>query len=166
MEDPYPVENIDRLGVLMFQTSDNSQLLRSCESMQSWLCSQVWNIKTPNQSIFSTEKIPKIPLPSAPLAKFHSDERDEIKKKKVQKLLLIVFVNFSGRNFADSRAATVVFGKHNSAARSPVGQCCHLNFLFPKIQARLRSCRSSLLCRTWAAEFFSYSKANNSLLRD
>jgi hypothetical protein len=23
MEDPYPVENIDRLGVLMFQTSDN-----------------------------------------------------------------------------------------------------------------------------------------------
>ena len=28
MEDPYPVENIDRLGVLMFQTSDNSQLLR------------------------------------------------------------------------------------------------------------------------------------------
>ena len=26
MEDPYPVENIDRLGVLMFQTSDNSQL--------------------------------------------------------------------------------------------------------------------------------------------
>jgi hypothetical protein len=28
MEGPYPVENIDRLGVLMFQTSDNSQLLR------------------------------------------------------------------------------------------------------------------------------------------
>jgi hypothetical protein len=28
MEDPYHVENIDRLGVLMFQTSDNSQLLR------------------------------------------------------------------------------------------------------------------------------------------
>ena len=28
MEDPYPVENIDGLGVLMFQTSDNSQLLR------------------------------------------------------------------------------------------------------------------------------------------
>ena len=28
MEDPDPVENIDRLGVLMFQTSDNSQLLR------------------------------------------------------------------------------------------------------------------------------------------
>jgi hypothetical protein len=28
MEDPYPAENIDRLGVLMFQTSDNSQLLR------------------------------------------------------------------------------------------------------------------------------------------
>ena len=28
MEDPYPIENIDRLGVLMFQTSDNSQLLR------------------------------------------------------------------------------------------------------------------------------------------
>ena len=113
-------------------------------------------------------KIPKIPLPSAPLAKFHSDERDEmiIIKKKVQKALPLVFVNFSGRNFADSRAATVVFGRHNSAARSPVGQCCHLNFLFPKIQARLRSCRSSLLCRTWAAEFFSYSKANNSLLRD
>ena len=28
MEDPYPVENIDRLGDLMFQTSDNSQLMR------------------------------------------------------------------------------------------------------------------------------------------
>ena len=28
MEDPYPVENIDRLGVLMLQTSNNSQLLR------------------------------------------------------------------------------------------------------------------------------------------
>ena len=28
MGDPYSVENIDRLGVLMFQTSDNSQLLR------------------------------------------------------------------------------------------------------------------------------------------
>ena len=28
MEDPNPAENIDRLGVLMFQTSDNSQLLR------------------------------------------------------------------------------------------------------------------------------------------
>ena len=27
MEDPYPVKNIDRLGVLLFQTSDNSQLL-------------------------------------------------------------------------------------------------------------------------------------------
>ena len=25
--DPYPIENIDRLGVLMFQTSDNIQLL-------------------------------------------------------------------------------------------------------------------------------------------
>ena len=28
MEDTYPVENIDRLGDLMFQTSDNGQLLR------------------------------------------------------------------------------------------------------------------------------------------
>ena len=28
MEDPNPVDNIDRLGVLMFQTSDNSQLMR------------------------------------------------------------------------------------------------------------------------------------------
>jgi hypothetical protein len=28
MEDPNPVENIDRLGDLMFQTSDKSQLLR------------------------------------------------------------------------------------------------------------------------------------------
>ena len=28
VEDPYPVENIGRLGVLMFQTSDSSQLLR------------------------------------------------------------------------------------------------------------------------------------------
>ena len=28
MEDPDPVENIDGSGVLMFQTSDNSQLLK------------------------------------------------------------------------------------------------------------------------------------------
>ena len=28
MEDPYPGENIDRLGAMMYQTSDNSQLLR------------------------------------------------------------------------------------------------------------------------------------------
>ena len=28
MEDPYPVENIDRLGDSIFQASDNSQLLR------------------------------------------------------------------------------------------------------------------------------------------
>ena len=28
MEDLYPIENIDRLGDLMFQTSKNSQLLR------------------------------------------------------------------------------------------------------------------------------------------
>ena len=28
MEDLYPAENIDRLGVWMFQTSGNSQLLR------------------------------------------------------------------------------------------------------------------------------------------
>ena len=28
MEDPYPIENIDRSGDLMLQTSDNSQLLR------------------------------------------------------------------------------------------------------------------------------------------
>ena len=28
MEDPYPVENIDKLGDFMFQISDNSQLLR------------------------------------------------------------------------------------------------------------------------------------------
>ena len=28
MEDPYPAENIDGLGVLVFQTLDNSQLQR------------------------------------------------------------------------------------------------------------------------------------------
>ena len=28
MEDPYPGENQDRLSAMMYQTSDNSQLLR------------------------------------------------------------------------------------------------------------------------------------------
>ena len=31
-----------------------------CESLQSWLLSQVWNIKTHNLYIFSTETIPRI----------------------------------------------------------------------------------------------------------
>ena len=31
-----------------------------CESMHSWLLSEVWNIIAPNLSIFSTEKIPRI----------------------------------------------------------------------------------------------------------
>ena len=47
MEDPYPVENIDRLGVLMFQTSDNSQLLRRV----LWINSEmtiVWSLKHRN----------------------------------------------------------------------------------------------------------------------
>ena len=30
-----------------------------CESMHNWLLSEVWNIKSPNLSIFSTEKIPR-----------------------------------------------------------------------------------------------------------
>ena len=39
MEDPYPVENIDRVGVLMFQTVDKlySYWEEYYESMQSWL---------------------------------------------------------------------------------------------------------------------------------
>ena len=44
MEDPYPVENIDRLGDLMFQTSDKSQLLRRV----LWINAQltiVWSLK-------------------------------------------------------------------------------------------------------------------------
>jgi hypothetical protein len=47
MEDPYPVENIDRLGVLMFQTSDNSQLLRR----ELWINAEltiVWSLKHKN----------------------------------------------------------------------------------------------------------------------
>ena len=46
----FSVENIKRLGVFMFQTWDSY-----CESVQSWLLSQVWNIKTHNIFIFSTE---------------------------------------------------------------------------------------------------------------
>jgi hypothetical protein len=44
MEDPNPVENIDRLGDLMFQTSDKSQLLRRV----LWINAQltiVWSLK-------------------------------------------------------------------------------------------------------------------------
>jgi len=47
MEDPYPVENIDRLGVLVFQTSDNSQLLRRV----LWINAEqtiVWSLKHKN----------------------------------------------------------------------------------------------------------------------
>jgi hypothetical protein len=44
-------------------TSDRPSLVyweEYYESMQSWLVPEVWNIKTPNLSIFSTEKIPRI----------------------------------------------------------------------------------------------------------
>ena len=44
MEDPNPVENIDRLGDLMLQTSDKSQLLRRV----LWINAQptiVWSMK-------------------------------------------------------------------------------------------------------------------------
>ena len=42
MEDPYPVENIDRLGDLMFQTSDKSQLLRRVLWINAQL-TRVWS---------------------------------------------------------------------------------------------------------------------------
>jgi hypothetical protein len=44
MEDPNPVENIDRLGDLMFQTSDKSQLLRRVLWINAQLTS-VWSLK-------------------------------------------------------------------------------------------------------------------------
>ena len=45
MEDPYTVENIiDRLGVLMFQTSDNSQLVRKVLWINAEL-TIVWSLK-------------------------------------------------------------------------------------------------------------------------
>ena len=47
MEDPYSVENIDRLGVLMFQTSDNSQLLRRVLWINAEL-TIVWSLKHKN----------------------------------------------------------------------------------------------------------------------
>ena len=40
MEDPYPIENIDRLGVLMFQNSDIIQLLRSKSVKKEILASE------------------------------------------------------------------------------------------------------------------------------
>ena len=61
MEDPNPVENIDRLGDLMFQTSDKSQLLRR----MLWINAQltiVWSLKHEiSQPIYIiNEKIPRI----------------------------------------------------------------------------------------------------------
>ena len=47
MEDPYSAENIDRLGVLMFQTSDNSQLLRRVLWINVEL-TIVWSLKNKN----------------------------------------------------------------------------------------------------------------------
>ena len=46
----FSVENIQRLCVFRFQTSDNvvSFWEEYCESVQSWPLSQVWNIKTHN----------------------------------------------------------------------------------------------------------------------
>ena len=47
MEDPYPVKNIARLGVLMFQTSENSQLVRRV----LWINAKrtiVWSLKHKN----------------------------------------------------------------------------------------------------------------------
>ena len=45
MEDPYPAENIDRLGDLVFQTSDNSQLLRKVLWINAEL-TIVWSLKS------------------------------------------------------------------------------------------------------------------------
>ena len=47
MKDPYPVENIDKLGDLMFQTSDNSQLLRRVLWINADL-TIVWSLKHKN----------------------------------------------------------------------------------------------------------------------
>ena len=47
MEDPYSAENIDRLGVLMFQTSENSQLLRRVLWINAEL-TIVWSLKHQN----------------------------------------------------------------------------------------------------------------------
>ena len=57
----FSVENIARLGVLCFklQTIVSSALIHST-LLSSWLLSQVWNIKTHNLFIFSTEKITRI----------------------------------------------------------------------------------------------------------
>ena len=42
------------------QATVNCYLEEYCESMHNWLLSEVWNIKSPNLSIFSKEKIPRI----------------------------------------------------------------------------------------------------------
>jgi hypothetical protein len=47
MEDPNPVENIERLGDLMFQTSDKSQLLRRLLWINAELII-VWSLKNKN----------------------------------------------------------------------------------------------------------------------
>ena len=50
----FSVENIDWLGDFMFQTSDNvSCALIHSTLLSSLLFSEVWNIKSPNLSIFS-----------------------------------------------------------------------------------------------------------------
>ena len=57
MEDPYPVENIDRLSVLMFQTSNNSQLLRRVLWINAELTT-VWSLKHKNtQSLYIFNRV-------------------------------------------------------------------------------------------------------------
>ena len=47
MEDPHPVENVARLGVFMFQTSNNSQLLRRVLWINAEL-TIIWSLKHKN----------------------------------------------------------------------------------------------------------------------
>jgi hypothetical protein len=68
MEDPNPVENIDRLGDLMFQTSDKSLLLRRV----LWINAQltiVWSLKHKISQpiyIFSRENSQNSESPNGP----------------------------------------------------------------------------------------------------
>ena len=105
MEDPNPIENIDRLGDLMFQTSDNSQLQRRV----LWINGQLtifWSLKHKISQpiyIFNRENSQNSEFPEFRITKwskegtwFHSFESYAAKKKWLDLLLEKILYSFYG----------------------------------------------------------------------
>ena len=101
MEDPNPVENIDRLGDLMFQTWDKSQLLRRVLWINAQL-TNVWHLKHKISQpiyIFNREHFQNSESPNGPgrgldfiaLLKCKSYQQKKTTRKQKERIYLASF---------------------------------------------------------------------------